>query len=388
MNRNIKQKIEEIIKETLKYDEKEEFHCRSLMGESNLGLLILLFNYREIFKDDSFSDKIEMYLTKVIEMPETERLDYSQGLFGLLWFLSYLNNENFIDLDMTELNSYNQIGGDIAITLINSTPSNHDFLSGAIGIGIYLLENIASEEDIARVEGVINSLDKISYVDNKQRYWKDDQYYFKENDPNYSSSVNLGLAHGQPGKIVFLSKALMKGVSPNKTSKILRESVNFLLRCKNKDSSFSNYPNRFLINGAANDELESRLGWCYGDLSICISLWIAGSALKNDEIKNEAVNICLSTLNRKNRAETNINEATICHGAAGVAHIYNRMYKYTNRIEFKEAANFWIQETLKISGLKNDKSFGLLGGMAGTGLVLLSYYSEEEPHWDRCLLLS
>ena len=73
-------------------------------------------------------------------------------------------------MDTEELKSYNQIGADTALTLINNVPSNHDFLSGAIGVGIYLLENVSSEEDIYRLEDVINSLDKISNRENKKIY--------------------------------------------------------------------------------------------------------------------------------------------------------------------------------------------------------------------------
>jgi len=94
-------------------------------------------------------------------------------------------------------------------------------------------------------------------------------------------------------------------------------------------------------------------------------------------------------------------DAGICHGAAGIAHIFNRVYQKTGNETFKEAALFWIDDCLKKScfndGLAGYKVWrkdgwitqtGLLEGIAGIGLVLLSAISDIEPDWDECLLLS
>lgn len=70
--------------------------------------------------------------------------------------------------------------------------------------------------------------------------------------------------------------------------------------------------------------------------------------------------------------------------------------------EFKDVANYWFNETLKMSkfedGLAGYKvwhtedgyvnQMGILEGIAGIGLALLSYYYDMEPTWDECLLLS
>lgn len=71
--------------------------------------------------------------------------------------------------------------------------------------------------------------------------------------------------------------------------------------------------------------------------------------------------------------------------------------------ECKHAAAYWIEQTLDMAkftdGLAGYKTwqggvlgyetrYGLLEGIAGIGLVLLSYYYEIEPTWDECLLLS
>lgn len=79
------------------------------------------------------------------------------------------------------------------------------------------------------------------------------------------------------------------------------------------------------------------------------------------------------------------------------------MYWETQNPIFKETANYWIEETLKMAkfedGLAGYKAwygekdgwrneYGFLEGIAGIGLTLLAHISNEEPTWDKCLLLS
>lgn len=97
-------------------------------------------------------------------------------------------------------------------------------------------------------------------------------------------------------------------------------------------------------------------------------------------------------------------DAGICHGSAGLAHIFNRFFQATGDSLFKEAAIFWIRQTLSqrgrtgvggYNGMRwlNDNGHvrwkynrGILTGAAGVGLVLASALSAVEPEWDRLFL--
>jgi lantibiotic modifying enzyme len=99
-----------------------------------------------------------------------------------------------------------------------------------------------------------------------------------------------------------------------------------------------------------------------------------------------------------------VRDAGICHGTAGIAHIFNRLYRTTKQYRFQEAANYWCLETLKMSKFEDGfagyktwhtEEYGgwqpcnnLLEGIAGIGLSLLSFVMPEDPAWDECLLLS
>ena len=105
---------------------------------------------------------------------------------------------------------------------------------------------------------------------------------------------------------------------------------------------------------------------------------------------------------RRDLQQNRVRDACFCHGTAGIGHIFYRMWWNTRMPEFKDVANYWFNETLKMSkfedGLAGYKvwhtedgyvnQMGILEGIAGIGLALLSYYYDMEPTWDECLLLS
>ena len=97
----------------------------------------------------------------------------------------------------------------------------------------------------------------------------------------------------------------------------------------------------------------------------------------------------------------------MCHGAAGLAHVFNRLFQATGDESFLMAARYWFERTLElrrpgegIAGFSAyrppndgqeeywDDQVGILEGAAGIALALLAATTEIEPEWDRMLLLS
>ena len=107
---------------------------------------------------------------------------------------------------------------------------------------------------------------------------------------------------------------------------------------------------------------------------------------------------------RRDLKENFVLDAGLCHGTAGIAHIFNRMFINTGVTDFKEASDYWFEETLKMAtfedGLAGYKvwrtkemggwtnEYGFLEGIAGIGLAMISTISNINPDWDECLLLS
>jgi hypothetical protein len=102
-------------------------------------------------------------------------------------------------------------------------------------------------------------------------------------------------------------------------------------------------------------------------------------------------------------AESGVLDAGICHGAAGVAHIFNRLYQATGDEELGDAARRWYRQLLTmrrpgegIAGFPARNHVdgrdvwiaddSVLMGASGVGLVRLAAVTELEPAWDRALL--
>jgi hypothetical protein len=104
-------------------------------------------------------------------------------------------------------------------------------------------------------------------------------------------------------------------------------------------------------------------------------------------------------------SENYVFDAGLCHGSAGIAHTFYRMWINSQIIEFKQAMEYWFEVTLKMATYKdglagyktycfseanhwymNDYSF--LEGITGIGMTLNSFKNQVNPKWDKFLLLS
>jgi len=133
---------------------------------------------------------------------------------------------------------------------------------------------------------------------------------------------------------------------------------------------------------------------------------IGARALGSDRFEREAIRIALVEARRPER-HAGVVDACLCHGTAGNAHLFLRLFHATKVTEFLGAFRFWHEKTLELAnpgtgiggylswgrrhpnlvgsnGWVSDASF--LTGAAGVGLGLLSATTPGEPGWDRLLL--
>ena len=182
---------------------------------------------------------------------------------------------------------------------------------------------------------------------------------------------------------------------------MLSGAVNYVLSRQIDFSKFGSYFPNYIPTNSQKSISKSRLAWCYGDLGIGMALWKAGKATDNTVWKDRGLEVLLKSTQRQKYEESMIRDTGICHGSAGLAMIFSRMYLETGRDDFKDATNFWISQTLKLSyfqdGLAGYKTFfkdewicdySLLTGIFGIGLVLLTCLENDKQTWDEMFLLS
>lgn len=153
----------------------------------------------------------------------------------------------------------------------------------------------------------------------------------------------------------------------------------------------------------------SRLAWCYGDLGVAVTLFGAARRTGEQPWAEAALHLARLTAQRPPE-KSGVVDAGLCHGAAGVGHLYNRLFQATEESLFAEAARAWLLRALTmrkpdqgIAGylsyiptqdLRQDSELrqdfcpdtSFLTGVTGIALALLAGVAPIAPDWDRLLL--
>jgi hypothetical protein len=205
---------------------------------------------------------------------------------------------------------------------------------------------------------------------------------------------NAGLAHGIPGVIGLLGRVCDAGVARDKARSLLDGAVRWLLDQDGPES----FP-YWVAPGAAGD--TARLAWCYGDPGVAAAL--LGAARHVDEPAWESAALAIARRAAElPYEESGVKDAGLCHGSAGLAHLFNRMFHATGEPWLAEAARFWFEQTLAMRrpghgiggyeawepGGARTADRGLLTGATGIALALVAATTDIEPLWDHMLLVS
>jgi len=192
---------------------------------------------------------------------------------------------------------------------------------------------------------------------------------------------NLGVAHGAPGVIGLLARYAATGIEPRR-SRVLLDSAVAYLRAVAAPGDGGRYAPWL----PGESPVPRRLAWCYGDLGVAMAL--LGAALLVEEPAWRAEGLALAhACAGRSRTEAAIVDTGLCHGAAGIAHLFNRMAQATGDGVLATAAHTWLDHTLAMHDSDGHAATAtILTGTPGVALVLHAAISEVEPHWDRLLL--
>ncbi|MGE0078156.1 MAG: lanthionine synthetase C family protein [Bacteroidales bacterium] len=365
------------------------------------GIAQFCFYYGKYLKRDEPAEIGLNIINKIFEKIEHKYQlpTYCSGIAGAAWSIIHLSENDFLDVDcdivLNGIDDY--LGNQMNYYIANN---KYDYLHGAIGIGLYFLKRFETTKNdklkakyLVYLVQLLSYLKETSIVDKQSDGLKWESLSGVKND---NLVYNLGLAHGIPSILYFLNRLALNGIEVNKSNTLLWKGINYLQYSKLEGNEISLYPSIISDNAKTS---HSRLAWCYGDLGIGSVF----SQLKITSVNEDARKIFLLSVKRTNLDENNVVDAGICHGAMGIAHIFNRQYQASDNVELKNAALYWLHKGIEMAVhvdgcagfLKWDntnkewvKELCLLNGISGIGLVLISMISDIDPAWDECLLLS
>ncbi|MCD4681213.1 MAG: lanthionine synthetase C family protein [Bacteroidales bacterium] len=396
MKRKLESKTSEIADVLLKMP-LENIESISLMS-GKTGIALFLFYYAKASGEERYYHHAVRLISQVFDEINSGKTYYSfaGGLSGIGWTVRHLSRKNLFTTDDEDpLKAVDDFLYSIMMKEIKD--ENFDYLHGALGVGTYFLSGLNNER-LKYLRKLISELEKIAHKDKEGGA----SWLSSMTGDNDEKGYNLGLSHGLASIIAFLGKAYAKNISIEKTEMLLSGAVNFLLRNEQDISkNLSYFPNWVVKEGGSQD---SRLAWCYGDLGIGSALLLSGRCASNKSWEEKALEILRYSTKRTKLIENAVKDAGLCHGTAGIAHIYNRIYNLTKIVDFQCAAEHWFGESLKMSkinsGFAGYQSYvsdtnsryineaGFLEGITGIGLAMLAAVSDIEPSWDEALLIS
>jgi hypothetical protein len=339
---------------------------------------------------------LEQATAAVAEKPVEASL-YS-GLTGVGWALAHLQNR------LPGLDGEEDVAAIDAALLdhLGQSPwrDDYDLIGGLVGFGVYALERLPQLAAVACLERVIDRLAKTAEPRAEGiTWWTNPAWLPAETRAKYPGGYyNLGLTHGVPGVIAMLGQACAAGVGVAKARPLLAGTVRWL-RAQERPDGFGYWV------GPGEADQPARLAWCYGDPGVAAALLLASRCLGEWDWEREALAIAQRAAARP-PDQTGVVEAGLCHGAAGLGHLFNRMYQATGERALGEAARFWFGRALEMHqpghGIGGYQAWGpggdgaltwvadpgLLTGAAGIALALLAATTAIEPAWDRILLVA
>jgi hypothetical protein len=322
------------------------------------------------------------------------------GLLGVAWTLGQVA-ESSIDLDCEVEGAVAAI--DRALLRIlrrERQPWHYDLSGGLAGVGVYALERLPRPVARDCVALVGEHLQRASERHPPGRAWRTPPELMPDADRG-AACFNLGMAHGIPAVLALLAAIAGGEADAGGMGQLLAEGVGWLLAQELPPEAESRFP---ALTGCGDAARSSPLAWCHGDLGLAAALLAIARRLGNEAWERAAVRIALAAAGRE-LDPAHRGELGLCHGAAGLAHLFNRLYQATGEPLLAAAASGWFARILADLGERRTAGTpawhaeqrkhpklrwqrGFLNGDAGIGLAMLAAVSPDEPRWDHVLLVS
>ena len=375
------------------------------LGSGHAGLAIL-YAYLDLAQpEEDYDEAAVQFLQRAINALSASDMWPSLygGFTGIAWAVEHLKGR-LID---PEDEGTNEEIDEALKEYVGHSPWNDDYdlINGLVGFGVYALERKpASASVISCLERIVERLNETAEYNADGVTWLTRPYLLSEwqREQCPDGYYNLGLAHGVPGVVALLGGVCAAGVAVEQARSLLDGAVVWLLRQRQGDGAVSSFSH---LAAPDIEEDDCRLAWCYGDAGVAAALLVAARCVNEENWEREALAIARRAAAREPES-AGVKDAGLCHGAAGLGHVFNRLFQATGEEVFREAARYWFERTLAMKrtsqGIAGYSVFmpdedgrdrwvdepGILMGAAGIALALLAAATDIEPQWDRMLLVS
>ncbi len=346
------------------------------------------------------------YLELAVEAAAATPLvpSFDGGLAGVGWAAAQLHKVLGLELD--------GVSSEIDVALRDNLEeagwsATYDLIGGVVGVGAAALERLPNPVARSCLDWIIGHLERTAEHDPAGvTWWTDPAWLPPDNSAQHPRGYyDLSVAHGVPAVTALLARTAARGIQSERGRRLCEGAVGWL---RAQEARYPvGLPYLIELGGSAETvpAPPARLAWCQGDLGAAAVRMATASAAGRPDWADSALALARRAAGRA-PLSAGVSDASFCHGAAGVAHVFNRLYQATDEALLGDAARSWFDQTLAlrqpgrgIAGFaarfpEADGSFrwapmpGLVEGASGIALALLAAASPHEPYWDGILLLS
>jgi hypothetical protein len=356
------------------------------------GIALFLAHHAAACDDAESDAAASRWLDRAVAGLAAQPLPFAlyQGFTGIAWVADHLADGSD-DIDATLLDALAS----------DALDPRYDLISGVVGAAVYAFARAPRPAAVACLEHIIDRLARTAEDAPEGATWFTPPRWLSADERARAPSgyYNLGVAHGVPGVIAILARAVEAGIAVDRAKPLLERAVAWVL-AQRVDGPASHLPAQITRELGRQ---PSRSAWCYGDPGVAIALLGAGRRA-DVPAWSRAGHELLRALARRSIDACGVRDAGFCHGAVGLAHLLARGYAITDDPELRAGAIAWYERALAmrrpgtgIGGFTSyrlgpDGTFGdhadpeLLGGAPGIGLALLAGLVSHEPNWDRLML--
>jgi lantibiotic biosynthesis protein len=368
------------------------------------GLAVFFAYLAEGLDEDCHEATARRLLDQAIRMAEAEPMPPSlyQGLAGIGWAAAHLCTRlHWLDLEATIA----QIDETVCDHLAQPVwQEDYQLTGGLVGLGVYALERLPAPVAVDCLERVVGHL--WATAERKPEgatWWRGPErlsLHALKKMPD--GAYDLGLAEGVPGVMALLARACAAGIAVDQARPLLDDAARWVLAQEAPDGPPEGFP--YCIRPNRPQRNWTRSSWAYGDPGVAVALLGAANCVGEPAWEERALAAALRATTRP-PDRTRVFDAGLCIGAAGLGHLFNRLFQAWGEPRLADRSRFWFERALEmrrpghgIAGYaawmpdENDVDGwrdvpGIIAGAAGIALALLAAATPFEPSWDRMMLV-
>lgn len=257
------------------------------------------------------------------------------GLAGAGWVIAHISEPDSADDQLAAIDEVL-----VHALEVDRWTREYDLVYGLVGLGVYFIERLTarrSEIAVRALHRIVDHLVATSEATDDGTTW----HTSPELMPTWQLAAapagyyNCGVAHGVPGVVGLLGR--LARIRDPRVDSLCDDAMRWMRAQTLEGVELGATPDFALRD--QRPQRPARTAWCYGDPGVAIASWSAATHRGSSAQEWERLAVLAAT---RDAALCRVVDPGLCHGSAGLAHIYNRLYQASGEHVFREAAQRWI----------------------------------------------